>query len=174
MDRTSKYKIVNTFFPNGNKYMTHVLENGIVLSIKKYYLTGELQSVCEYQKGSIINKKTFKKNNRICAYLGYHYDHNDNLYKIIKEEEYVTTEIKFKRNEDNKISEITLSVNGALSRKFTFNYTNNTVNCTESYGVNTKNYYLPREPIANEQWLLDKSPESLIMRKLKLTHQLIA
>ena len=59
MDRTSKYKIVDTFFPNGNKYMTHVLENGIVLSIKKYYLTGELQSVCEYQNGSIINKKTF-------------------------------------------------------------------------------------------------------------------
>ena len=174
MDRTSKYKIIDTFFPNGNKYMTHVFENDVVLSIKKYYLTGELQSVCEYQNGSIINKKIFKKNNRICEYLGYHYDHNDNLYKIIKEEEYVTTEIKFKRDENNKITEITLFVNDTLSRKYTFYYNNNKIYCTESYGENTNKYQLPSEPIANDKWLLDKSPESLVMRKLKLAKQLIA
>ena len=170
MDRESKFKIIDTYFPNGSKYMTHVFEGDTILRLKRYYSTGELESVCEYENGNIINKKIFKKNNRICEYFSYHYD-NGNLSKIIKEEEYLTSEVIFKRNHEDKLTDIIIYVNGILSKKINFTYNNENIVCTELAGSLTKNYTLKSPPIANEKWLCSYISGSLVMRKLKFARQ---
>ena len=174
MERNSKFKIIDTYFPNGNKYTTHVFEEGVILRLKKYFLSGELESICEYENGNITNKKIFGKNNRICEYFNYQYDEDNDLCKITKDEEYFSSEVTFKRNESSEITEITIKINDTLSRKLIFTYTEDGILCNEISGMTQRDYKLYTPPKADDKWLLSKTPQSLVMRKLRVAQRLSA
>ena len=174
MERNSKFKIIDTYFPNGNKYTTHVFEEGVILRLKKYFLSGKLESICEYENGKIINKKIFGKNDRIKEYYNYHYNKDNELDKITKDEEYFSYEVTFKRDDSHEITEIIVKVNEALSRKFVFSYTSESILCSEIAGGINKTYALKVPPIANDKWLITKEPQSLVMRKLRFVNTLSA
>lgn len=175
MESEPKFKIVNTYFPNGKKYTSQIYEQGILVRVKKYFITGELESLCEYENGQIINKKIFSKNQRIRVFISYFYDNNNNVYKITKDEEYVSSQVIFHHTgSNNEISEIIVKVNNDVSRRVNFEYEPDFITCFDSACKTVDNYKLRRPPIADDSWLNDSCPESLVMRKLKIAKALIA
>lgn len=175
MDSESKFKIIDTYFPNGKKYTSKIYEQGILVRVKKYYTSGELESQCEYENGLIINKKIFSKNQRIRVFISYFYDNNNKVYKITKDEEYISSQAIFHHSSENdEISEIIVKINNDISRRVNFEYEPDFITCFDSAYKTVDNYKLRRPPIADDSWLAEACPQSLVMRKLKVTKALTA
>ncbi len=161
-------EIYDVFFQNGRKYTSSIFSNGNLIKLSRYFTCGKLSSECDYKNGILSLKKIYTRDGTLAETITYSYYDTGKIASIIKESRNNIVSVTFIRDNTSNITNIRIRQNNIIIRMIDYEYTNNSVICSDTNQFGTVEYTLFKHPVADESWLAIHKPSSIIMRKLSM------
>ena len=161
-------RVENTFFPNGGKYLSKIFEKDHLVELQRFFTNGTIAQNTTYKNDKVESKIFYDRNGNEYECFYFDYDDNDFLERISKHHSNTRSEVAFLYDDGGKIVKIRIKHNNIIIRMLDYYwYDDNSILCDDKSEERTTHYKCVTPPKADEKWLAQVSPNSLVMRKLK-------